>query len=81
MSNSYSPPRGFVSVFVCGRCQARREVASDDTAPTCGELSTDMTRFPDGGWTRIETWIPHGVMNVSHSLGANPFEDILAANE
>jgi len=58
------------AVYVCRECQ-RHATAPTTDPPSCGDLKTDMTRFPDGGWVRIETYAPHGEM-VFHEIIVNP---------
>ncbi len=72
-----SAPR-FVTTFECPQCHAVSEVGHESshaklTAPSCGELVTDMQRFPDGGWMRVETWKPHHDKVFVETVVGNPF--------
>lgn len=69
------PAEGF-GLFLCLVCGAEREVRSDAPVPECGALSTDMNRFENGSWVRIETFESHGPMKRVLELDgvdANPF--------
>lgn len=51
-------------VWVCDVCGARRRCDPGSDAPVCGALSSEMTRFPDGGWVRVEQWEQHPPMRL-----------------
>ncbi len=75
MSNSYDVKSGTVLISQCCTCGA--EVEGD---PQCGRLETDMNRFPDGGWVRIETYTPHRGFKALRVVDVNPFAATLAKN-
>lgn len=63
-----------LAIFHCDQCNATRETPVGDPPPTCGHLTHDMNRFPDGGWVRVEQWTVHGPMRpTGQILGGNPF--------
>lgn len=62
-------------VWKCLDCGSLKRRDPGDKAPLCGELSSDVTRFPDGGWVRIEQWFPHPSMEL---VGVEPrFDETL----
>jgi len=68
------------AVFQCEDCLRTTSQPADKPAPSCGHLSTDMNRFPDGGWVRIESYRPHGVMHLVHRV-PSPFADMMGDEE
>ncbi len=69
----------YLNVYQCERCGARRECVSGSTpqvAPPCGELHTEMQRFPDGGWLRTEQYEVHGDMVFVETISGNPLQAV-----
>lgn len=68
------------SIWKCASCKGEvLTPVGQEPLDKCGHLNTDMTRFPDDSWVRIETWHIHdpGFVFVE-SREMNPAADILA---
>ncbi len=70
-----------IDVYRCSVCSARRELDATQTqkpevGPPCGELHTEMQRWPDGGFLRTEQWEPHGDMVFVETISGNPLQAV-----
>jgi hypothetical protein len=61
-------------------CGALKRSTSAEAPPSCGNLATQMNRFPDGGWQRSEQWTPHHALELVREVSAdeqNPMAGLL----